>query len=571
MAGQDIQSVKELPASGSGGAGGRGGGVVRAASAMGLATFFSRIAGLIREQVLAYFFGAGNATDAFNIAFRIPNLLRDLFAEGAMSAALVPTYTRVREEEGQRRAWRVAGLVFRSLAVIAGAIALVGILFAPELVDIYASSYREVPGKFEMTVNMTRVMFPFFPLVALAAAYMGILNATGKFFLPAFASALFNLTNIVVGVALALLFPRFGLEPILGMAIGVLAGGVVQAFCQLPSLYRAGYRFESPVPGDPPWYRDPALRRMIALMLPGLVGLAATQVNVLVNSILATSQGSGAVSWLNYSFRLMQFPIGIFGVSMAAAVLPVISRSWVLKDYSGTAQTLDQNLRRVMAVNLPASAGLAFLGVPIIQLLFEYGHFAAEDTRATAMALAAYSTGLAAYSMAKVLVPACYALGITRLAVVSSVLSVGVTVGLNLLMIDRFGYVGLALGTSIGAFANAGTLFFGIARRIRMQSPSGSEAVGLSALSLLRSFAGYGLLALLMGSVCHITYDALSGYFPAVESFEVLRRVLLLGVTIVEGLLVVLCAGRIFGLSELNEAFDFFTGKLKKKLSRLKS
>src|SRR4051812_3012360 len=211
--------------------------VLRAAGAMGIATFLSRILGLVREQVFAVMFGAGNATDAYNVAFRIPNLLRDLFAEGAMSASLVPIFTRVRAEEGDARAWRVAGLVFRVLFFTVTALSLAGMLFAPQLVGLYASAYKQIPGKFELTVDMTRIMFPFFPLVALAAAFMGILNACGIFFLPAFASALFNVASIVVGVIFVGIFgyiePQWGISPIVGMAIGVVAGGFVQAFCQL--------------------------------------------------------------------------------------------------------------------------------------------------------------------------------------------------------------------------------------------------------------------------------------------------------------------------------------------------
>ncbi len=385
------------------------GSVLRAAGAMGAATFLSRILGLVREQVFAVFFGAGNATDAFNIAFRIPNLLRDLFAEGALSAALVPTFTRVRAEQGDRRAWRVAGLVFRLLFVAVGLLSLLGIVFAPQLVGLYAGKFRAIPGKFEITVAMTRIMFPFFPLVALAAAYMAVLNACGRFFLPAFASALFNAGSILSGLALAYAMPSYGMHPIQGMAAGVVIGGAIQAFSQLPALYRAGYRFPARAAGDLAWHRDPDLRAMVALMGPGMVGLAATQVNVLVNSVLATSQGPGAVSWLNYAFRLMQFPIGIFGVSLAAATLPRVSAQWVARDAAGAAETLSKSLRHVLAINLPASAGLAFLGVPIVQLLFEYGPFSSQDTQATALALTAYAVGLTAYSAVKVLVPVCYA------------------------------------------------------------------------------------------------------------------------------------------------------------------
>jgi putative peptidoglycan lipid II flippase len=531
---------------------------------MGAATFLSRILGLVREQVFAFFFGAGHATDAFNIAFRIPNLFRDLFAEGAMSASLVPTFTRARAEEGDRRAWRLAGLIFRALLVIVGALALLGILFAEPLVSLYASAYRAVPGKFELTVEMTRIIFPFFPLVALAAAFMAVLNACGRFFLPAFASALFNLTSITVGVAGALLFPRWGIEPIVGMAVGVVAGGAVQAFCQLPSLYRVGYRWQPAAPGDPPWHKDPALRRMLALMIPGTIGLAATQINVLVNSVLATSQGPGAVSWLNYAFRLMQFPIGIFGVSLAAATLPRVSRLWVDRDAAGVRETLERSLRHVFAINLPASAGLAFLGPAIVELLFQYGRFGIADTRATAAALAAYAVGLTAYSAVKVLVPACYALGNTRVAVVSSALSVFFTVTLNLLMIRPFGYVGLALATSVAAILNAGFLLASIRGLLRKAGGS------FPLLPLVRSFAGHLGAALIMGAATRLAYDAWIQPIPDGD-FAPLARSLKVSAGVACGMALTWLIARLAGLDETLEILRMIAEKLKKKLSQRKS
>ena len=534
-----------------------------------MATLFSRIMGLVREQVFAILFGAGNLTDAYNIAFRIPNLLRDLFAEGALSSALVPTFTRVRAEKGDRAAWRVAGLVFRTLFVVVAFLAIGGIVFADKLVGLYASAFKQIPGKFELTVRMTQIMFPFFPLVALAAAFMGILNACGKFFVPAFASALFNLFSIVVGVSVSYLLPRFGVQPIVGMAVGVIAGGLIQAFYQLPLLYSVGYRWfpRDESQGDQVWHQDPALRTMLVLMIPGTIGLAATQINVLVNSVLATSQGPGAVSWLNYAFRLMQFPIGIFGVSLAAATLPRVSRQWVDKDISGVAHTLSQSLKNVFAVNLPASAGLAFLGVPIVQLLFEYGRFNTVDTHSTAKALAAYSVGLTAYSAVKVLVPACYALGKTRIAVISSVLSVSTTIALNLALIGPLGYIGLALGTSAAATFNAIFLCWTLKKLL----PEFSFA------SLARSFFTHLCTAAAMGLICWFSASGLARvvhddlFFPHFGRLGIaLIRAAKMGLLMVEGIAVIVILAKVFHLSELTEVLDLFTKKLKKKLGRQK-
>ncbi|OFZ19735.1 MAG: murein biosynthesis integral membrane protein MurJ [Bdellovibrionales bacterium GWB1_55_8] len=546
-------------------------GVLKAATVMGAATFISRILGLVREQVFAVLFGAGNATDAFNVAFRIPNLLRDLFAEGAMSASLVPTFTRTLAEDGERRAWRVAGLVFRVLFVSVSILALIGIFFAPQLVGIYASAFKDVPGKFELTVRMTQIMFPFFPLVALAAAVMGILNARGRFFIPALSSALFNVGSIVVGTASALLLfkygARFGIQPIEGMALGVLVGGLVQVLSQFPSLYRSGYRWPVKEPSDPAWHRDPRLRAMLWMMVPGTIGLAATQINILVNTVLATSQGPGAVSWLNYAFRLMQFPIGVFGVSLAAATLPRVSHLFVSGDIAGVRNTLNSSLRQVIAVNIPASAGLAFLGFPIIELLFQYGRFYPQDTQATAIALAMYAVGLTAYSAVKVLVPACYALGNTRIPVISSIVAVFATIGLNLLMIRPFGYWGLALGTSLAAILNSAFLLRAIRMILRQH---GSD---LEYAPLLRTLSGQVLVALVMGSACWVTHLGFRHYVPdvlfveifGVSALPIIRSIKVFAL-VIEGIFLTLVLARIFRLRDTTDAYDFFAIKIKKKL-----
>ena len=460
---------------------------------MSAAVFLSRILGLVREQVFAALFGASHATDAYQIAFRIPNLLRDLFAEGAMSAALVPTFIQVQKEKGANRAWQVATRVFVILFLVVCVIALVGIVFAEPLVALYAGAYKSVPGKFELTVSMTRTMMPFFPLVALAAAFMAILNACGKFFIPSFASAMFNLVSIVVGVILAHFLPQYGMQPIQGMAIGVVAGGLIQAAIQWPVLRKSGYQVLWNGPEKIAPLKDPALRRMMLLMIPGTVGLAATQINILVNSVFATSVGPGAVSWLNYAFRLMQFPIGIFGVSLASATLPVFSRAWTGQTYDEASSSLVKSMKRVFAVNFPASAGLAFLGVPIIALIFEHGRFTHQDTVSTAQALAAYSVGLTAYSIVKVLVPICYAIGETKVAVLSSFFSVLCNLIFNFLFVKQLGFIGLALGTSLTAILNSILLWFFISRRMRAHGASAPTG------EVLWAMGKYLVAALVMG------------------------------------------------------------------------
>ena len=517
---------------------------------MAVATFLSRILGLVREQVFAYEFGAGRATDAFQVAFRIPNLLRDLFAEGALSSALVPTFTQMRQDQGERRAWRLAGLVFRALLGGVLVLSLVGMWAAPALVATYAGAYRSDPEKLNLTIRLTRELFPFFPCVALAAAFMAVLNAGGSFFLPAFASALFNLSSIVSGLAAARLltrFPQWGWAPIEGMALGVVVGGAVQALCQLRPLYAQGYRWRRREPGESIWYREPALRKMLLLMIPGVFGLAATQLNLLVNTILATSLGSGAVSYLNYAFRLMQFPIGILGVSLASATLPAVSRAWSAGDPRLAARTLEQSLQMACVLNVPASLGLATLGPLIVQVLYEYGQFRAPDTAATARALSMYAIGLTAYSLVKILVPTCYAIGQTRAAVVSSALAVATTISLNLIFIQwGIGHAGLALGTSLAALVNASYLFWRCQREFR------AHAVELNWSVLGETLAKTLLVAGAMALVCHLSLLGLQQYLGG-SLAQPGGRILSLALLVAIAGMVFVLLGRLCRLNEIHQ------------------
>jgi len=431
-----------------------GGGIMRSAAVMGVATFFSRIAGLVREQSFAYFFGAGAWTDAFNVAFRIPNLLRDLFAEGAMSAAFVPTFNAVLEKEGRERAFRLTSITLTMLVLVVGAITALGIAVSPMLVKIMAPEFASDSAKFAVTVNMTRIMFPFLLVISLAALVMGVLNSLGEFFVPAVAPVFLNLAMIVAGFTLCPFFETLGRRPIEGMAVGAMIGGFLQLAAQWPALRRTGFRFE--------WVYQPGdtgMKRIVALMLPGTIGLAATQVNVAISTILATSQGDGAVSWLNYAFRLMQLPLGIFGVAIAQATLPIISRQAAANDREAMAGTLAGSIKLTSFINIVAAMGLAALSVPVIRLLFEHGRFTCADTAATATALQAYAAGLVFFSLIKVLGPAFYALGDTSVPVKASFASVAACIGANLALIGPCGYWGLALGTSVGSGVNALILY----------------------------------------------------------------------------------------------------------------
>jgi len=394
--------------------------VARRAGIVGAATMLSRVLGLAREQVMAALFGAGLATDAFNVAFRIPNLLRDLFAEGAMSSAFVPTFTGVHQRQGESEAWVFGRQLMATLLAVLAAICIAGYLLAPWLVRLFAPGFVDVPGKLELTIQLTRVMLPFLPAVALAAVAMGMLNARGSFAVPALAPTMLNLGMIVGGVALIPVVERFGQAAILAMALGVVLGGIGQFACQLPALYRMGFR------ARPEWPRaHPAVRHVALLMMPAAVGLAATQINLFVSTLIASLLQQGSVSWLAYAFRLMQLPIGVFGVALATVSMPALAKAAVDHDIASLKVTLSATLRLVFLLTAPAALWLAVMAVPVITLLYQHGRFGPLDTRQTAGALVMYCVGLPAFAAVGVLTRTFYALGDTRTPVQASFVSVG--------------------------------------------------------------------------------------------------------------------------------------------------
>ncbi len=444
--------------------------LARHAGIISLAVIASRILGLVRDQVFAGLFGAGLQYDAFLAAFRIPNLLRDLFAEGALSAAFVTTFTQVLATKGHKEAVLLSNRVATALIFLLGVLCLLGWVFAPAIVYVLAPGFFAVPGKAELTIHLTRVMIPFILFVALAAQAMGILNAHQSFAIPAIAPAFFNLGSIFGGLFLGIVVgPAIGLSLIEGMAVGTLLGGLLQLAVQLPSLHRAGFRYRPTLS-----FNDPGLIQIVRLMGPAVIGTAAVQINVFVNTNFASfiidpvtgAIANGPVSWLNYAFRFMQFPIGVFGVAIATATLPPLSRSTANQDYDEFRRTLAHSLVLVFLLCIPSAVGLAVLGRPIIALIFEHGRFTHFDTIQTGNALAAYSVGLAGYAAIKVLSPAFYALGDARTPMVISLISIAVNYTMNSLLVGPFGHIGLAFSTSTVALVNFLLLAFFMRRRL---------------------------------------------------------------------------------------------------------
>ena len=520
--------------------------LARSAGVFGLATIASRVLGLVRDQVLAFYFGAGDANDAFRVASRIPNLVRDLFAEGAMSAAFVPTFTRELTRHGRERAWQLASSVINALLIVTGVIVVAGIIFAEPLVRLFAADFAEVPGKLELTVYLTRIIFPFLTLVAVAAALMGMLNSLGHFFIPALSPAMYNVAVVVMSLALIPIAPSLGIADITIVALATLVGGIGQLAIQWPPLRREGFRYRAVLN-----LKDEGLHRVLLLMGPGTLGMAATQINVFVNTVLATSQGTGAVSWLDFAFRLMYLPIGLFGVSIATAATPAISRMVAEHDFARIRSTLANALGLMMFLNVPATVGLIVLAQPIVAVIFEHGEFTPADTMATAAALQLYAIGLVGYSIVRIISPTFYALQRSRIPVMVSAASVLVNVILNLALVRVMGYRGLALGTSITAIVNA-TVQLILLRR---------ELSGLEGSRIAASFARVVIASAVMGAATWGAHNMLVDYMPG-DALVV--QILRLTTTIGIALMTLAGVAQLLGIPEFAEARDLILRRFRR-------
>jgi putative peptidoglycan lipid II flippase len=450
--------------------------IARSAGIVSGAVMLSRILGLAREIVFTGLFGASKsiANDAFVMAFRIPNLLRDLFAEGALSGAFVTVFSDYQVTRSEKEAFRLSNLVTTLLIVVLGTLVVLGIIFAPQIVSLIASGYRDDPEKFNLTVDLTRIMMPFILLVALAAQAMGILNARDKFGIPALSSSFFNIGSLGGGLFFAVLLadPTFS-DPwgrvlehpergIIGMSYGVLIGGFLQYAVQWPSLRRAGFRYRPMLS-----LNDPGIRRILRLMGPAVIGGAAVQVNIFVNSNFAsTIPGDGAVKWLDCAFRFMQFPIGVFGVAIATATLPAISRSAALSETGEFRTTLAGSIRLALLLTVPSAVGLIVLAHPIISLIYEWGNFTSLDAAHTAATLAYYAIGLSGYSAVKILVPAFFALRDARTPMVISLISIFTNFVMNWALVRVLQERGLALSVSVVAMLNFVMLYVMMRRRL---------------------------------------------------------------------------------------------------------
>jgi putative peptidoglycan lipid II flippase len=557
--------------------------VARSAGIVSIAVMFSRVLGLVREMVFSRFFGAGFLYDAFLIAFRIPNLLRDLFAEGALSAAFVKVFTDYQIKRSEEEAWRLASLVLNVLAVVLSAITILGILFSSQIVALITYNYTGAvcsagneysPEKAALATTMMQIMFPFILLVALAALAMGVLNTKGRFGVPASASTAFNVVSIIVGLALASYLSGGGWEKsidrnlipseaaqwaIIGMAIGTLLGGAAQFLIQVPSLWAVGFRF-SPVLS----FTDSGVKRVALLMAPAIIGTSAVQVKVLVDTAIVSCIDGGQ-SWLSYAFRLMQFPIGIFGVAIGTAAIPTLSRLASENNFEKFRSTLSDALKLVFLLTIPAACGLIVLGEPIIRLIYEGGQFDGFDTQMTTWALAAYSIGLAGYAAIKIVSPAFYALDDAKTPMYVSLASILVhvvvsysmlkflsTVGVTPERPSGFGHVGVALATSAVALVN----FFALTLLMR------KRISGLNGRDIFASFVKIVVASALMSAVCYSSYYFLTNSLGAktliVKLVEAFVPIALGGITF-------FVIAKILRVNEINKVYNTFARKLGRK------
>jgi putative peptidoglycan lipid II flippase len=519
----------------------------KAAGIIGLAVMCSRLLGLVREQIFAALFGGGMAMDAFTAAFRIPNLLRDLFAEGALSTAFVTTFSKTIARGSDEDAWRLANKVATMTASVLGVLCVAGMVFSPQLVALLAPGFD--PEKAALTAQLTRIMFPFILLVSLAALVMGMLNAKNLFGVPAMASSFFNIGSIVGGVGLGFWFdPHFGPRALIGLAFATLIGGGLQLAVQLPSLTRLGYRFRPDI-----HWRDPGIKAILLLMGPAVIAASTTQVNVLVNSMFASTLGDGAIFWLAIAFRLMQLPLGLFGVALGTVTLPLLSRLVVAGKMREFRSELARAIRWGFLLTLPSTVGLMLLAEPIISVLYQHGKFNAEQAAQAAGALRFYAIGLAGYAALKVLVNAFYAIDRRKTPMLVSFLAVGLNLLFNWIFTFRlgWGHRGLAFSTGCMATFNFLLLYFLMQHQLK----------GLESRHLLSMLAKLALAIVPLVAVCAASSHWLLADW---QHQALLPKIAALLVTVIAGAGLFAASGILLHIEELKELRDAFMRRLRR-------
>jgi len=440
-------------------------------------TLLSRVLGFVRDAVIAHAFGAGQANDAFVVAFRLPNLLRRLFAEGAFSQAFVPILAEYKNQRGNVEAKRLTDQVATMLALALLTVSALGIAVTPILIYLTAPGFAANAEKFALTVELTRITFPYILFMSLVALSSGILNTWGRFTLPAFTPVLLNLSFI----AMALLAAPYFDPPIFALAWAVIIGGALQLAIQLPALARIGM-----LPRFSIGLKDPGVNRILTLMVPAILGVSVAQISLIINTIFASFLPSGSVSWLYYADRLMEFPAGLLGAALGTILLPSLSKFHADARPVEFAALLDWGLRLTLMLTLPAALALALLAVPLLSTLFQHGAFTATDVLQTRSALVAYSVGLAGLILVKVLAPGFYARQDIRTPVKIAIFTLAITQLMNLAFIGWLRHAGLALAIGLASCVNAGLLYRGLLRNgTYAPSPGWATFLGKLALALV--------------------------------------------------------------------------------------
>jgi len=418
-------------------------------------TFVSRVSGLVRDVVMAALLGTGVMSDAFFMAFRIPNFLRRIFGEGAFSQAFVPVFSEL-TERNTAEAKEFVSAMSGMLALITFSITVIGVLFAPLFVRVLAPGYIDEPEKFALTVDALRIMFPYFFCISLVAMSGGVLNTVNRFAVPAVTPVLLNVCMIV---AMWVLVPILD-QASQALAIGVLVAGFVQLAFQIPSLAKEGYFLRPRIDR-----KNPAMQKVFGLMLPAIFSVSVAQVNMIVNSILASFLITGAVSWLYFADRLMEFPVGVFGIALATVVLPSLSKEHTSGTVTSFSAMLDWALRWVVLISVPATFALYLLATPLLSTIFQRGEFSAYSVEMSAFALQAFAAGVCGFIFVKVLAPGFFARQDTKTPMKIAVISVVVNIVLSLILVGTMAHTGLALAISIAAWVNATLLFAVLLRR----------------------------------------------------------------------------------------------------------
>lgn len=445
-------------------------------------TLVSRVFGMLRDLVIAMQFGSSAAADAFFVAFRIPNMQRKILGEGAVSAAFIPVFSDLLNTKGEKSAWEMTANLLNILFVLLTTVTLAMIIFSPAVVTVFAPGFLNDPEKFELTVKLTRWMAPYLIFIGLAAFCMGILNTFGVFALPAAAPVLLNISMIAGALFISPLMD----EPILGLAIGVLAGGLLQLLVQIPSVIKNGFKFVSSFK-----IKNPDIIRVGKLMVPIIFGLAVYEINMLVDTLLASLLPGGSISYLYYGNRLVQLPLGVFGVALGVAILPMLSQQAARKELSELIKTIAFGIRLILFITLPATVGLIILRFPIVNTLWERGEFMRVSTEGTVIALLYYSIGLCAFAGIKVIAPAFYSLQDTKTPVKIAAWSMILNIVLNLILMGPLEHGGLALATSLSAFFNILLLVYFLRKRLGLM---GGRKILTSTLKLILSSTIMGVI-----------------------------------------------------------------------------